>query len=198
MTAAYTVQTTLFHNSLQLLQVLNSILHYNIFINNLKANKTIWVKMPFNNSRHIKHPVLCEIMRKTISCLTSEETRHPLNPNKPKSEPHLTVHLNTQRHSWLSSSISSSSYWMWLSHAAHHLSQQPEPDGSGKSHKTHRPSVDCMHAFKMYVKLPVLSPLQLLVLINSLTAKQWEPSIHCLIIFVPLVIAIVYGYTGVL
>ncbi len=49
-------------------------------------------KKCFNNSRHIKHPVLCEIKRKIIN-----ETRHPLNPNKPKSEPHLTVHLNTQR-----------------------------------------------------------------------------------------------------
>lgn len=55
------------------------------------------IKMCFNNSRHIKHPVLCEIKRKPISCLTSVETRHPVNPNKPKSEPHLTEHLNMQR-----------------------------------------------------------------------------------------------------
>ncbi len=57
-TAAYNRANKHYFNSLQLLQVWNSTLYYNICIKKKKC---------FNNSRHIKHPVLCEIKRKIIN-----------------------------------------------------------------------------------------------------------------------------------
>lgn len=113
--------------------------------------------------------------------------------------PHLTVHLNMQRHPYGCHHPFPLSLIECSSHRLHiiYLSSQNQMAVENLIKHTGL-AVDCMYVFKMYVKLPVLSILQLLVLINSLTAKQSEASIHCLIIFVPLVIGTVYRYTCVL